>query len=358
MLKMIAQCIKKAPYIVVIVFMTGCVTALPMKHEYTSRETLPLPFDDVWELSSNFLEQNVSAIDTADKKSGYIITKEFNVPYNGFQYQSEYADCGQLGSLYVYHEIVGNYEIFISPLEDNRSSIRIIPDYRASLWIGKSFKGWVPCQSRGYFEQLLVNDLRTKKKESHALDIQNKDMEATVDPGTNMSSETEMSELKVKYKNALQNIDKLNNEVSMLKKQKENEKNKRYAGKPETSGRESSSGSAKTSYNGVTARSSPKKTARSLSQEKDVMSEIYTIQTGSFLNIDRAQEQFSFIAEHMKAKDYNNLRIERIGKYYTVRLGKYENDSSTKELLQKLNHKIKSPVVLKAYIKEDRIIKP
>ena len=113
-------------------------------------------------MSSNFLEAEVSAIDTADKKSGYLKTKEFTVPYNGFQYQSKYADCGKLGGLNVYHEIIGYYEIFITESDEKKTTVRTLPHYRASLWSGKDFKGWVPCESRGYVEQLLMDDLRAK----------------------------------------------------------------------------------------------------------------------------------------------------------------------------------------------------
>ncbi|UCH82332.1 MAG: SPOR domain-containing protein [Nitrospiraceae bacterium] len=388
-LNMIAQCIKKVLFIVITLLVTGCVSALPMKHEYKSREIFPLPFDQVWTLSSNFLEKNVSPVKIADKKSGLLESREFKVPYYGFQYASEYTDCGKLGSLYVYHEIIGHYEIFISELDENRTSVRIIPDYRASLWLGKSFKGWVNCRSRGYVEQSFVDNLwaqiqKPYSKEGlgplqeydmikepgeisadHVLESQDSNNKGAGEPGTGLTPETELKNIMVKYENAIQEIDKLSNELTALKSGNKCENNNIYAGEAELSDADTASDKTRTYDNDDTAQSVPEKAnkkstiaSRPLRQKTEDIPEIYTVQTGSFLDINRAMEQFNFIADHLHSKNYSNLRIEKIGKYYAVRLGKYNNDSSAERMLRKLIHDIKSPVVLKAYIKEDRIIKP
>ncbi len=159
MLDVITHFLKRLPYIVVLILVTGCVTIPPTKHEYKSHENFPVSLNKVWNLSSNFLAEKVAAIDTADKKSGFLKTKEFNVPYEGFQYKSIYADCGELAGLYVYRKIIGHYDIFISESEDNRTTLRTFPHYRASLWLENNFKGWVQCQSRGYVEKLLINNI-------------------------------------------------------------------------------------------------------------------------------------------------------------------------------------------------------
>jgi hypothetical protein len=369
----------------VLILVTGCVTTLPMKHEIKSHETFPIPFNDIWKLSSNFLETKVSAIETADINTGFLKTKEFTVPYNGFEYQSKYADCGKLGGLYVYHEIIGYYEIFISESDENRTTVRTIPYYRASLWYGKKFKGWVPCQSRGYVEQLLIDDLRTQIEESRpkeapgkqpengvdkesdkksatpTLKIQENDNKGTAKTEMKLVPETELRTLQIKYDNTLQENEKLNKEITLLKRNKDIGNNEKKPGETELSRTKSSPELTIKPDNDVSTKlllnkiNSP--VAEPLSKGTDEKTLIYTIQTGSFLKLDRAREQFGLIADLLQAKDYGNLRIEKIGRFYTVRLGKYDNYSSADDLLQKLIHKIESPVILKAYMKENRIIK-
>ncbi len=344
MLNVITHLLKRLPYCIVFILVTGCVSALPMKHEYKSADNFPVPLNEVWELSSNFLEENVSAIDTADKQSGFLKTKEFNVPHSGFQYHSEYADCGKLGGLYTYHKIVGHFEIFISESEENRTVVSTIPHYRASLWLGKSFKGWIPCQSRGHVEQLLMDYLETKNKEylfKEALGHQQKngvdkesdkksttlihkipanDNKGTDEPEIKLIPAPEFNKLMNKKENALQE-----NDVTTTLPLNNVNKEPSHATGP-------------------------------LHQDADHNPLIYTVQTGSFIGLYRAQNQFNFIAELLQPKDNDNLRIEKIGSFYTVRLGKFDNKASAEDLLQKLIHKFKSAVVLKAYMINDRII--
>ncbi len=248
MLNMTTRLLKKVHYFIILMLVSGCVTAPPMTHEYRSNDNFPIPFNEAWELSNNFLTENVSAIDTADRKSGYIKTEEFNVPYEGFQYQSEYADCGTLGGLYVYHKIIGYYEIFIYESETNLTVVSAIPHYRASLWLGKSFKGWVPCRSRGYIEQLLMDDLGAKMQKSdpavpqpeNALDKEKDNNETGIaEPEINLTSDTELNNLMIKHETALQEIKKLNNEIIELKRKVNPGNNNKNPGEAELSDTES-----------------------------------------------------------------------------------------------------------------------
>ncbi len=96
--------------------------------------------------------------------------------------------------------------------------------------------------------------------------------------------------------------------------------------------------------------------AEPVNRSREEHVEVYTIQAGSFRGIERARVQFDFITNLLQKKAYDNLRIEKIGDFYTVRLGKYDKYSSAKNQLRELMHKIDSLHILKAYIKEDRII--
>jgi hypothetical protein len=352
MLNIIRQLLKRVPYCIIFILVTGCVTALPVKHEYKSREIFPVPFNEIWD-----------------------------VPQSGFQYQSEYTDCGNLGGFYTYHKIVGYFEIFISETEDNSTSVRTIPHYHASLWLGKSFKGWIPCQSKGYIEQLFMDELRAeinKIRIKKALDSQKSDEESTtqplkiqannkkraVAPEIPLIPETEFKELMIKYENALQENENLRNQITILKKNNISGNNKKYSEETGLPVTESPPELTIIADDVVTPKLPLKKTnkedvpaAEPLSQGRNDNYQFYTIQTGSFLELYRAQEQFNFITELLQPIDYDNLRIEKISSYYTVRLGKYDNYASAEDLLQKLTRDIKSAIVLKAYIKENRIMK-
>ncbi len=388
MLNVITQILKRLPYFIVLIFVTGCVSALPMKHKYKSHENFSVPFNEIWKLSNNIIEERVSAIDVVDIKSGFLKTEEFNVPYEGFQYQSKYADCGKLGGLYVYHRIIGYYEIFISESEDNRTVVSTIPHYRASLWLGNSFKGWVPCQSKGYVEQLLLDDLRAKIQKSHPkealipqpengvdkesdskstphiLKTQDNDNKRTVKPEINLISETELRKLRIKYEKVLRENEKLKNEIALLKRNNNFETNEKNPGEAKLSNTESPPELTIKSDNDVTTKSLLNKVnkehslvAKPLSQGKDDSLQIYTIQAGSFLKIDRARAHIDFMTDLLQTKDYGNLRIEKIGDLYTVRLGKFENYQTAKKFLQEMKPRLSDAIILKANIINKRIIR-
>jgi tetratricopeptide (TPR) repeat protein len=84
---------------------------------------------------------------------------------------------------------------------------------------------------------------------------------------------------------------------------------------------------------------------------------IYTIQTGSFLRIDEAQKQFNSLLQLLNKKELDHLRIEKIGKYYSVRLGKFEKKSEVEQSLLSMKKRFASFLIMKAYYKEERIEK-
>ncbi len=81
----------------------------------------------------------------------------------------------------------------------------------------------------------------------------------------------------------------------------------------------------------------------------------YTIQIGSFIRIERAQNQFESLKQKL---DYlNYLRIEKVGNYYAVRLGKYNDKAKGEQLLRSIKILYPSAVILKAYINDNPITK-
>jgi len=83
---------------------------------------------------------------------------------------------------------------------------------------------------------------------------------------------------------------------------------------------------------------------------------IYTIQAGSFKNLSPARRQFNSIIQGLNEKELDSLRIEKIGKYYSVRLGKFKDKTSSKRLLSAIKPHVPEAVVMKAYFKKERIV--
>jgi hypothetical protein len=83
---------------------------------------------------------------------------------------------------------------------------------------------------------------------------------------------------------------------------------------------------------------------------------IYTIQTGSFIEIERAQMQFDSIVQILNKRELEYLRIEKVDKYYSVRLGKFSGYTNTEKLFQTIKPQLSSAIIMKAYIKDERII--
>ncbi len=84
---------------------------------------------------------------------------------------------------------------------------------------------------------------------------------------------------------------------------------------------------------------------------------VFTVQTGSFMNYDDAQNQFDFIVQGLPEKDLDYLRIEKIGAYYSVRIGIFEDKKSADTMLREMKSMVPAALKLKAYIKDDRITK-
>ena len=83
---------------------------------------------------------------------------------------------------------------------------------------------------------------------------------------------------------------------------------------------------------------------------------VYTIQTGSFLTMADAQRAFDGTIEKLHENELYNLRIEKIGKYYSVRLGAFNDYTSAATGLSSISQALQDAAILKAYVKEERIV--
>lgn len=83
---------------------------------------------------------------------------------------------------------------------------------------------------------------------------------------------------------------------------------------------------------------------------------IYTIQTGSFKDDQRAEKQFRIIEQSLEETALQALRIEKIGEFYAVRVGKFASLAATEQFLRENELSLKGALVMKAYIIDERII--
>ena len=90
--------------------------------------------------------------------------------------------------------------------------------------------------------------------------------------------------------------------------------------------------------------------------QQQTLQTVYTIQTGSFTNVPKAQEQFHYLINELENDELNFLRIEKIGKFNAVRLGSFENYGNAEEFLNTVKPRVSNAIIMKAYIKEQRII--
>ena len=91
--------------------------------------------------------------------------------------------------------------------------------------------------------------------------------------------------------------------------------------------------------------------------EKEESVLFYTIQAGSFVTLKRSRKQFDFIMQGPFKKKLDHLRIEKIGNFYSVRLGKLLKYSDADKFFQATNPELSQAIILKAYIKDERIVK-
>ena len=82
---------------------------------------------------------------------------------------------------------------------------------------------------------------------------------------------------------------------------------------------------------------------------------IYTIQTGSFARMAEANKQFDNIFRALQETEIQNLRVEKVGNYFSVRIGKFEKYPYAQKFLQRLYPLYHDATLLKAYIKDERI---
>ena len=85
--------------------------------------------------------------------------------------------------------------------------------------------------------------------------------------------------------------------------------------------------------------------------------DFYTVQTGSFTTKKIAAKQFNSLSIGLDERERAHLRIEKIGNYYAVRVGKFNDRISADKFIQARAAKFTGAIILKSWFHEKRIIK-
>ncbi len=95
--------------------------------------------------------------------------------------------------------------------------------------------------------------------------------------------------------------------------------------------------------------------ATSMSHNSDTPQKIYTVQTGSFLTFARAQNEFNAIMESLTKKYCSFLRVEKVGSFYTVRLGRFESYGSAEIFINSVASHMPKAMILKTMFMNERL---
>lgn len=85
--------------------------------------------------------------------------------------------------------------------------------------------------------------------------------------------------------------------------------------------------------------------------------EFYTIQLGSFPGFDTAERAYNTATRVIEKDSLDYLRIEVVKGYHTVRIGRFERYNEARKLLTHVKKIFPGAIILKAYIKRERIKK-
>ena len=78
--------------------------------------------------------------------------------------------------------------------------------------------------------------------------------------------------------------------------------------------------------------------------------QFYTIQAGSYAGEQGALHQYQELADILPESQRAFLRVEKVGRYYTVRVGKFENRDESVDFVTQAEQNLSNVIILQAYI--------
>ena len=143
-------------------FLAGCATYPPPKEAIPDSQIYRSGYNIVWEaVLETLAEQNIE-VKSAGKPSGEITAEDRTIElrqYEPGRYDSKYCFCGSPPQNRVLRDLVGTYRISVTPAFVGTTSVRIDVSYKAAIYSGERFTGWLPCPSKGIFESFFFDEL-------------------------------------------------------------------------------------------------------------------------------------------------------------------------------------------------------
>jgi hypothetical protein len=87
------------------------------------------------------------------------------------------------------------------------------------------------------------------------------------------------------------------------------------------------------------------------------LSLVYTVQAGRFDTMPRARKLYDSIINDINSEDLAYLRIEKAGRHYVVRIGKFEERRYAEIFHERIRSQLSTAMIIQDYIKEYRIKK-
>ena len=81
----------------------------------------------------------------------------------------------------------------------------------------------------------------------------------------------------------------------------------------------------------------------------------YTVQTGNFIRLKDAKEQYQAIGQALPEADRKGLRVERAGRYYSVRVGLFDSYTEARRFIEEYKA-VLTGVILQAMLKKENIL--
>lgn len=218
-------------------------------------------------------------------------------------------------------------------------------------------------EKKGYEDYVFPFSIKGREYETISQPVQlnkldNDPMNDSIDISHDEMDNT--NNLSIKYREALNEIDDLKKEIVILKKKRASSEISQQHTFMETPAVEGPGYAVLTGTNIPASGRLEKATKREKESDlndQETFQSIYTVQAGSFKKIQRAEKQFYSLMRELSIEETDFLRIEKIGKFYTVRIGKFEDYAASYRFLQALKSHQPQAFILKAYLKIDRIIK-
>jgi tetratricopeptide (TPR) repeat protein len=84
---------------------------------------------------------------------------------------------------------------------------------------------------------------------------------------------------------------------------------------------------------------------------------VHTVQTGSFLTMEAAAHEYASLEKSLTSQDLDTLRIEKVGRYYCVRVGMFPTKSDAEVFLRANRSVTPRALITKAFVVPERIRK-